>query len=160
LSTSSESQWNVDSNDVLSVWKYYQLFTHEWKIRHSDHSNQWGCKCQKIPKSAPSFWGTFGTFSKTLFCWMPGPTPLTIPNGIQIHSAVLTQYTSRTDRQTDTQTDRWAGDRSVTWVLSSTRWQRATRSANKIKLETVSIAEPLQNWQHAQTIWAKFGMRH
>jgi len=29
LSTFSESQWNVDSNDTLSVRKYYQLFTHK-----------------------------------------------------------------------------------------------------------------------------------
>jgi len=29
LSTSSESQWNIDSNGVLSVRKYYQLFLHE-----------------------------------------------------------------------------------------------------------------------------------
>jgi len=29
------------------------------------------------------------------------PTPLTIPNGIWIHSAVLPQYTFWTDRHTD-----------------------------------------------------------
>ena len=29
LTESPESQWNVDSNDVLSVRKYCQLFTHE-----------------------------------------------------------------------------------------------------------------------------------
>jgi len=31
----------------------------------------------------------------------PQPTPLTIPNGIPIRSAILPQYTFRTDRQTD-----------------------------------------------------------
>jgi len=48
------------------------------------------------------------------------PTPLIIPNGIRIQSAILPQYTFQTDRQTDrptdrptdrhthTQTDRWA----------------------------------------------------
>jgi len=36
---------------------------------------------------------------------IPRPTPLTTPNGIQIQSAVLPQYTLRTDRQTDRQTD-------------------------------------------------------
>jgi len=43
---------------------------------------------------------------------MPKSTPLAIPNGIWIHSAVLPQYTFRTDRQTDRPTDhtdrRWA----------------------------------------------------
>ena len=32
---------------------------------------------------------------------IPRPTPLTTPNGIQIQSAVLPQYTLRTDRPTD-----------------------------------------------------------
>ena len=36
------------------------------------------------------------------------PTPLTTSNGIWIHSAVLPQYTFQTDRQTDTDTHRWA----------------------------------------------------
>ena len=47
---------------------------------------------------------------------VPWPIPLNIPNGIQIHSAVLPQYTFQTDRQTDPHTD-GLGDRSVTWVL-------------------------------------------
>jgi len=38
---------------------------------------------------------------------IPRPTPLTTPNGIWIHSAVLPQYTFRTHIQTDTQTERW-----------------------------------------------------
>jgi len=29
------------------VWKYCQ------RLRHSDHSNQWGCKCRKIPQNSP-----------------------------------------------------------------------------------------------------------
>jgi len=29
LTVSSESQWNIDANDLLSVRKYSQLFTHE-----------------------------------------------------------------------------------------------------------------------------------
>ena len=36
---------------------------------------------------------------------IPWPTPLSIPNGIRINSAVLPQYTLRTDRQTDRPTD-------------------------------------------------------
>ena len=41
----------------------------------------------------------------------PLDTPLTTPNGIQIQSAVFPQFTHRTDRQTNRQTDRqmrWA----------------------------------------------------
>jgi len=39
---------------------------------------------------------------------IPRPTPLTITNGTRIQLAVLPQYTFRTDRQTQTQTNRWA----------------------------------------------------
>jgi len=38
---------------------------------------------------------------------IPRPTPLTTPNSIRIQSAVLPQYTCRTNRQTDTQSDTW-----------------------------------------------------
>jgi len=48
LSTSSESQWYADSNNILSVRKYYQFFTHE--------SNTLLCKntsfCQFKPMGA------------------------------------------------------------------------------------------------------------
>ena len=37
---------------------------------------------------------------------IPRPTPLNNPNGIRIHSAILPQYTFRTDRQTDRPTGR------------------------------------------------------
>jgi len=40
---------------------------------------------------------------------IPRPTPLTIPNGIRIHSAVLPQYTFWTDRPTDRHTDQQMG---------------------------------------------------
>jgi len=55
---SVESQWNVDSNDILSVRKYSQLFMHEsntflLKIRHW---NQWANGGKK-PKTAPFPWG-------------------------------------------------------------------------------------------------------
>jgi len=39
---------------------------------------------------------------------IPCLTPLTIPNGIRIQSAVLPQYTFWTDQQTHTQSNRWA----------------------------------------------------
>jgi len=46
----------------------------------------------KNPQTSPSSWGT----------WIPSNelTPFTTPNGIRIQSAVLPQYTFRTDRPT------------------------------------------------------------
>jgi len=92
----------IDSNDILWLCMeigYCQLFTHEsnrpyisvWKIRHSAHSNQWGRKCWKIPKTAPSYLGTW-TPSNT---WMPGPTPLTTPNDSSISSPVPHNYATK-----------------------------------------------------------------
>jgi len=40
---------------------------------------------------------------------IPWTTPLTIPNGIQIQSAVFPQFTNRTDRPTDRQINRQKG---------------------------------------------------
>jgi len=40
---------------------------------------------------------------------IPQLTPLSTPNGIHVQSAVLPQYTLRTDRPTDRQTDRQMG---------------------------------------------------
>jgi len=62
---------------------------------------------------------------------IPRPTPLTTWNGIRIRSAILSQYTFLTDRQTDrltqthTHTD-GLGDRSVTRALCSLCWYTAT----------------------------------
>ena len=39
---------------------------------------------------------------------IPQPTPMTTQKRIRISSAILPQYTFRTDRHTDTQRDRWA----------------------------------------------------
>jgi len=60
----------------------------------------------KMPIYAPKQWGR-----PPLPCNTPitRPTPLTIPNGIWIHSAVLPQYTFWTDRLTDTHADRQMG---------------------------------------------------
>jgi len=71
----------------------------------------------KNPQNLSFPWGT-QTPSNTP---IPQPTPLTNPNSIQIQSAVLPQYTFRTDRQTDWPTD-WPthviGDNSVRRVLT------------------------------------------
>jgi len=110
LSKSPESQWNVDSNNVLSIWKYYQFFTHESNTFLCEKyvilpilTN--GVQMPKIPKQPLPF-GEREPPSKT---WMPGLTPLTTPHGIRIHSAALPQYTFWTDRPTDTHTDRQMG---------------------------------------------------
>jgi len=55
LTVSLESQWNVHSNDILSVRKYCQLFTYELntflcKKCHSAHSDQQGANAKKSPK--------------------------------------------------------------------------------------------------------------
>jgi len=54
LTVSSESQWNVDSNDILSIWKYCQLFMHTsntflFKICHWNQWANWGKQPQKLP---------------------------------------------------------------------------------------------------------------
>ena len=56
LTISTESQWNIDSNDMFSVCKYCQLFTRVsntflGKQCHSAHSNEWGRKCWKMPET-------------------------------------------------------------------------------------------------------------
>jgi len=93
LSTSSETQWNVDSNntEILSTFHVRVEYISVWKIYHSAHSNQWGHKCWKIPKTAPSFWGTWIP-SKT---WMPGVTSLTTPNDSLIMARTFAQLCNR-----------------------------------------------------------------
>ena len=54
LSSSLGSQWNVDSNDILSIWKYYQLFTHESNTFLLQNTSlkplgQWGKRPQNPP---------------------------------------------------------------------------------------------------------------
>jgi len=77
----------------------------------------------KMPLHAPKQWankiptlslGARGLPSNTA---MPPPTPLTTPNSIRIHSAVLPQNTFRTDRQTDRLTD-GPGEKPVLRVLT------------------------------------------
>ena len=69
------------------------------------------------PKTVPSP-STITTPSNTP---IPRPTPLTIPNGSRIQSAILPQYTFRTDRETDRPTDRQMGYRRQARNMSRLR---------------------------------------
>jgi len=67
-------------------------------------------------------------------------TPLTIPNGIRIHSAVLPQYTFRqTHRCTHTQTVRWAR-RQVKKMSAYARCTNTERHANNLLEHRYAIA--------------------
>jgi len=100
LTIHAESQWTQISNDILTVWKYCQLFTHELNTKiHS--KTPFKLMGRKIPDTSSSRYGMW-TPSNTP---IPRPTSLSTPNGFQIRSAILSQYTLRTERQTDR---RWA----------------------------------------------------
>ena len=76
---------------------------------HADNPTGYNGMPQFTPKTATSP-STITTPSNTP---IPRSTPLTIPNGIRIQSAILPQYTSWSDRQTD----RW--DRRITCSKSA-----------------------------------------
>jgi len=89
MSTVLESQWNVDSNDILCVRKYSQLFMHKsntflLKIRPLKPLGQWG----KQPQNPLLLLEPCGPPMHT---WMPGPTPLTMPNNSLIVLCTSTQ---------------------------------------------------------------------
>ena len=71
------------------------------------------CAALFPPENLPLIVGGWGLPSSARFL---GPTRPTTPNGIQIQSAVLPQYTLWTDRPADRQTDRHMG-------LSTGRYQ-------------------------------------
>jgi len=147
-------QWNLVHMEILSTFHVRVKYISVQKICNSAHSNQWGCKCRKIPKQPLPFGAhephlmheclgrhhslrqttarllhalphnyatkapliTMGrrkftpeTAHSPSTIITPSNTPITrltpqtIPNGIQIQSAILTQYTFRTDRHTDWQ---------------------------------------------------------
>jgi len=79
----------VDSNDVLSAWKYYQLFTHE---SNTFLLNKYAIETNGAftPTKLPLPLGVREpvTPSNTP---IPRPTPLTVPNGIRIELAILPQ---------------------------------------------------------------------
>jgi len=74
LTVSLERQWNVDSNDILSVYGNTVNFSPTSRIHFCVKNTSFctfkpmGRKCWKISKTAPSSWGTW-TPSNT---WMPG----------------------------------------------------------------------------------------
>jgi len=86
LSTSSESQWNVDSNNLLSIRKYYQLFMYKSNTFLCEQyvilpiQTNGGANAEKSPKQ-PLLLEARGPISNTS---MPGVTPLTIPNDSSI----------------------------------------------------------------------------
>jgi len=65
---------------------------------------QWDAR--HLPQNCPFLFDDLHALSDTP---IPLPTPLTIPNSIRIQSAVLPQYTLRTDLQTDRPIDRHMG---------------------------------------------------
>jgi len=78
LTSSLESQWNIDSNDILSLRKYCQLFTHELNTFLGEQyiilpiQMNGGANTEKSQKQ-PNLFEARGPPSNTS---MPGPTPL------------------------------------------------------------------------------------
>jgi len=69
-------------------------------MQQSPHWLQWD-----IPNSPPKLPLPLQRSPPPCNKLIPQPTPLTIPNGIRIQSAILPQYTFQTDLQTDRLTD-------------------------------------------------------
>jgi len=116
--------------EILSIFHVRVEYISVQKIRHSAHSNQRLLKCRKIPKE-PLPLGLRGPSSNTP---ISPPTPFTIPNGIRIQSAVLPQYTSRTDRQTQTHTRTGRrARRQVSKISAYARYTDRDRRANNNK---------------------------
>ena len=88
-------QWCIVYTETFSTFHAQVEYISFPKICYSNQCEQ------KITKTSPSPWG-MRTPSNTPIPW---PTPLITPNGIQIQSAVLPQYTFQTDWQTDRPTD-------------------------------------------------------
>jgi len=97
LTIYTESQWTVDSNNILSVRKYSHVFTHESNTflfqKYAIQING----TEKSPKP-PLALGARGPPNNT---WMPKPTALTTPNCIHIQSATVHSLDRHTDRTTD-----------------------------------------------------------
>jgi len=91
---------NVCAHLTHHAKRQLDLFTHFRTTQQSPFWLQWDAS--NLPQNCP-FPSTMTTTSNTP---IHRQTPLTIPNGIRIHSAVLPRYTFRTERQTDRQTDR------------------------------------------------------
>ena len=113
LIRSSESQWKDVSSDILSIGNSVN-FSHTSLIHFCS------IMCHWLQKDVPN-----STSKQPLLLWqlpplsntpIPWPILLTFPNGIQIQSAVMPQYTLRTHRPTD-----GTGDRCH-WRLCSLYW--------------------------------------
>jgi len=84
---------------------------------------------------------------------IPRPTPLTIPNGIRIHSAVLPQYTFRTD----TPTDRWA--RRQVSKISRLRLTLSDAASNNSNNGPLSGTTRVSRYQKGKPIWIYWSKR-
>ena len=82
-------------------WKKYLILLHAQILSFTCESGPFSDRRGSSTHSDPPGYGPALSNIPT-----PRPTPLTIPNGIWIQSAVLPQYTFWTDWQTDRQTDR------------------------------------------------------
>jgi len=93
---SLESQWNEDSNDILSIRKCCQLFTYESNkflckkyvilpIQNNGDANAEKSSKQPLPFGACELPST----------WMPGQTPLTMPKDSSIGSRTSTQLRNK-----------------------------------------------------------------
>jgi len=117
--------WQPHSPPQTTAWSVHTL-RHNYATKSPFVTI--GCpKC--TPKSAHSFqrWPPQSNAP------IPRMIPLTIPNGIRIHLAVLPQYTFWTDRHT--QTDRWSR-----WMFySNTAYTRYTDRDNALKIDHKAI---------------------
>ena len=131
---SSESQQNNISNNILSIRKYCQFFTHDLNTFLGKQyvilpiQTNWDANAEKSQKE-PLLLQARGLPSNTS---MPGPSPLTTPNGVEIKSAVLPQYTLQTDRPTDRPTHRQTVQANVPYHERSTRYADRQQHANNM----------------------------
>jgi len=109
------------------------------------------------PKTAPSLWWSPPPSNKPI----PWPTPLTTPNGIWIQSAILPQYTFRTNRERPTdglgdvsKNSAYTHNTTVlwpSWILSGTTWvatkyrkHMVTKSTTTNRKTIVGVAQCLK----------------
>ena len=104
LNTSLESQWNIDSNGILSVRKYYQLFTHESNTFLGEQYASFrpfkrvGRKCRKVSETSLPLEARGPHLIHQFLGWPHSP-----PQMASGSYQPFCHNTLRTDRQTDRQ---------------------------------------------------------